>query len=91
MDLIERIRQPGKKKLLSIDGGRHPGVLALGTLKRIEDILKAESGRASFHLADYFDYISGTSTGAIIATGLAIGMAVDDILKFYREAGARCL
>jgi uncharacterized protein len=89
MELIERIRQPGKKKLLSIDGGGIRGVLALGILKRIEDILKAESGRASFHLADYFDYISGTSTGAIIATGLAIGMAVDDILKFYREAGAQ--
>jgi hypothetical protein len=43
----------------------------------------------TFHLSDYFDYISGTSTGAIIATGLAIGMAVDDILKFYREAGAQ--
>jgi patatin-like phospholipase/acyl hydrolase len=89
MDLIERIEQPGKKKLLSIDGGGIRGVLALGTLKKVEDILKAESGRTSFRLADYFDYISGTSTGAIIATGLSIGMTVDDILKFYREAGAQ--
>jgi hypothetical protein len=89
MDLTERIEQPGKKKLLAIDGGGIRGVLALGALKRIEDILKAESGRASFRLADYFDYIAGTSTGAIIATGLAISMSVDDIVTFYRSAGAQ--
>ena len=89
MDLRERIGRPGQKKLLSIDGGGIRGVLALGALKRIEDILAAESGRADFRLADYFDYISGTSTGAIIATGLATGMSVDDIVKFYREAGAQ--
>ncbi len=89
MDLIERIGQPSKKKLLSIDGGGIRGVLALGVLKKIEDILKAESRQLSFRLADYFDYISGTSTGAIVATALSIGMAVDDILKFYREAGAQ--
>jgi hypothetical protein len=89
MDLIERIGRPGKKKMLAIDGGGIRGVLALGTLKRIEDILKVESGRPSFRLADYFDYIAGTSTGAIIATGLATGMSVDDIMKFYREAGAQ--
>lgn len=88
MNLIERIATPGKKKLLSVDGGGIRGVLALGALKRIEDILKAKNGPA-FRLSDYFDYISGTSTGAIIATGLATGMAVDEILAFYKEAGAQ--
>lgn len=89
MDLVERIGQSGKKKLLSIDGGGIRGVLALGALKKIENVLKAQSGRADFRLADYFDYISGTSTGAIIASGLATGMAVDDILQFYKKAGAQ--
>lgn len=89
MDLIERIGRPGPKKLLAIDGGGIRGVLALGPLQKIEDILKAQSGCADFRLADYFDYISGTSTGAIIATGLSIGMSVDEILTFYRDAGAQ--
>ena len=37
-----------------------------------------------FRLADYFDYIAGTSTGGIIAAGLSIGMSVSEILDFYR-------
>ena len=89
MSLIERIERDGPKKLLAIDGGGIRGVLALGVLQGIEDLLKAKSGRADFRLADYFDYIAGTSTGGIIAAGLSIGMSVGEILTFYQEAGAQ--
>lgn len=87
MTLTERIERQGAKKLLAIDGGGIRGVLALEILQRIEDLLKAQSGKPDFRLADYFDYISGTSTGGIIAAGLSAGMSVADILKFYREQG----
>jgi hypothetical protein len=89
MNLIARIEQEGPKKLLAIDGGGIRGVLALEVLQRIEDLLKARSGRHDFVLADYFDYIAGTSTGGIIAAGLSTGMPVKDILAFYQEAGAQ--
>ena len=89
MQLIDRIERPGSKKLLAIDGGGIRGVLALEVLQTIEDLLKAKSGRADFRLADYFDYIAGTSTGGIIAAGLATGMSVGQILAFYQEAGAQ--
>ena len=89
MNLIARIEQQGPKKLLAIDGGGIRGVLALEVLQRIEDLLKAKSGRADFRLADYFDYIAGTSTGGIIAAGIAIGMSVSEILAFYQDAGAQ--
>jgi predicted acylesterase/phospholipase RssA len=88
MTLTERIARPGPKKLLAIDGGGIRGVLALGVLQKIEDLLRAESRTKEFCLADYFDYISGTSTGGIIATCLSKGMMVADILKFYEEAGS---
>jgi patatin-like phospholipase/acyl hydrolase len=75
--------------LLAIDGGGIRGVLALELLQRIEDLLSAQSGEADFRLADYFDYIAGTSTGGIIAAGLSIGKSVREILAFYEEAGAQ--
>jgi hypothetical protein len=89
MTLVERISQPGQKRLLAIDGGGIRGVLALEILHKIEDLLKSKAGRDSFRLADYFDYIAGTSTGAIIAAGLSMGLAVGDILTFYEAAGAQ--
>jgi hypothetical protein len=89
MNLIARIEREGTKKLLAIDGGGIRGVLALEVLQKIEDLLKAKSGRTEFRLADYFDYIAGTSTGGIIAAGLSIGMSVKEILEFYQEAGAQ--
>ena len=87
MTLTERIARPGPRKMLAIDGGGIRGIIALGILQKIESLLRAESGAESFCLADYFDYISGTSTGGIIAACLSRGMSVADILKFYEEAG----
>ena len=86
---MERIERAGSKKLLAIDGGGIRGVLALEVLQRIEDLVKAKSGRPDFRLADYFDYIAGTSTGGVVAAGLSIGMSVGEILAFYQEAGAQ--
>jgi hypothetical protein len=89
ISLHERLRRAGPKKLLALDGGGIRGVLSLEILRKLESVLRAASGRADYRLADYFDYISGTSTGGIIAAGLAIGMSVDDILKFYEDSGAQ--
>src|SRR5689334_19643160 len=89
MSLQERIDREGPKKLLAVDGGGIRGVLSLEVLQRIEDLLKAQSGRSDFRLSDYFDYIAGTSTGGIIAAGLSIGMSVGDVLTFYEKAGAQ--
>jgi uncharacterized protein len=75
-------------KLLALDGGGIRGVITLEVLREIERTLQTELDRdESFVLADYFDYVAGTSTGAIIATFLSLGWRVDDILHFYVEAG----
>jgi uncharacterized protein len=88
MSLTERIEREGPKKLLAIDGGGVRCVLALEVLQRIEDLLKKKSRKGDFRLADYFDYIAGTSTGGFIAAELSIGMSVKDILEFYQNAAA---
>jgi hypothetical protein len=39
-------------------------------------------------LCDYFDLIGGTSTGSIVAAGLACGMTVGALQELYRNIGA---
>jgi len=84
----DRVRSPGPKKLLALDGGGIRGVLSLELLAAVEEMLRRELDRDSdFVLADYFDYVAGTSTGAIIAAGLACGMRVDDLRTLYAVHG----
>ena len=72
-------RAPGPKRILALDGGGLRGIVSLAFLKRIEALLKERHGDdPDFRLCHYFDLIAGTSTGAIIAAGLAVGMSVDD-------------
>lgn len=83
----ERVRS--QRRLLSIDGGGLRGMIAVRVLARIEAILREQSGKPDLVLADYFDYIGGTSTGGIIAAALAIGMSVSELEDFYRKDGPR--
>lgn len=85
-----RIAAPGPKKLLSIDGGGIRGLIALEFLARIESLLREKLGRSDLVLAEYFDYVGGTSTGAIIATFISLGFPTKTILEFYRT-GARTM
>jgi len=87
--LADRLAGKGPRKLLACDGGGIRGVLSLMVLARIEKLLIEESGRADYRLADYFDYVAGTSTGGIIAAGIAMGMSVQEILDFYVNHGAQ--
>lgn len=88
VDLKARLSRKGPRKLLAIDGGGIRGVLSLKIVEEIEQLLIKESGRPDYRLADYFDYVAGTSTGGIIAAGIAIGMSVKQILDFYLNNGA---
>src|SRR5215467_16275482 len=88
VDLKARLASGGPRKLLAIDGGGIRGVLSLQIVEEIEKLLIKESGRMDYRLADYFDYVAGTSTGGIIAAGIAIGMSVKEILDFYLNNGA---
>ena len=88
MSYRDRVAAPGRKKLLTIDGGGIRGVLSLEILRAMETMLRRETGASDdFVLADYFDYIAGTSTGAIIAAGLARGMSVNELRTLYAEHG----
>jgi len=74
-----------QKRILTIDGGGIRGLLALGMLEQIEYQLRQATQNPNLLLSDYFDYISGTSTGAILATALSTGMSTSEIRPFYLE------
>ena len=73
------------KRLLALDGGGIRGLFSLKVLERIERELRNDLRKPDLVLADYFHYIGGTSTGAIIATCLAWGMSVEEVIKFYTD------
>jgi predicted acylesterase/phospholipase RssA len=74
----------GPKRILAIDGGGVRGIVALAFLEEIESLLTKRAG-AAVRLCDHFDLIGGTSTGAIIATGLALGLSVAELRAYYLE------
>lgn len=87
-DLALRYESQQPRKILALDGGGIRGVLTLGILSKLEKDLKQKLNRGDdFRLCDYFDHFGGTSTGAIIAAGLAIGMSADELMDFYKKFG----
>lgn len=71
------------KHILTLDGGGIRGVFSLEILLRIETLLREHFKAPELILADHFEFFAGTSTGAIIATGLSWGMTVEEILELY--------
>jgi hypothetical protein len=72
------------RRLLALDGGGIRGLLTLGILEHLEALLKQKAVQS---LPEYFDYIAGTSTGAIIGAGLARGLSVAELIDFYTACG----
>lgn len=87
--LGERYSAARPRKLLALDGGGIRGIITLKILGELEQQLRHTVGGSNpaFRLCHYFDYIAGTSTGAIIAAGLALGMSVAELLDFYLHKG----
>jgi patatin-like phospholipase/acyl hydrolase len=54
------------KTILSIDGGGIKGIIPGMVLVEIEERLKIRTGNPNAHIADYFDFFAGTSTGGIL-------------------------
>lgn len=65
-------------KILSLDGGGAKGFYTLGFLRELEAAAKQP-------LCEFFDAIYGTSTGAIIASLLALGKPVKEVIELYKH------
>ena len=69
-------------KILTIDGGGYRGLYAAHILKRVEETYGLKCG-------EHFDLIAGTSTGSIIASGLALGKSADRMVDLYKNSGEK--
>lgn len=63
-------------RILSLNGGGVRGLFQAVVLKNIQRIIDEP-------IYNFFDLISGTSTGAIIALALSIGIDIDRIIELY--------
>jgi predicted acylesterase/phospholipase RssA len=74
------------RRLLSIDGGGLCGIIPAQALIEIEQQLDQLTGDPQ-PLCNRFDLIGGTSTGAILAVGLALGFKAQEMRDFYLNFG----
>ncbi|MGA9851710.1 MAG: CBASS cGAMP-activated phospholipase [Gammaproteobacteria bacterium] len=68
--------------VLSLDGGGSRGYLSIRYLENLETHLNRSTGR-TVSLGERFDFIVGTSTGGIIALGLAVGISAGKIRELH--------
>lgn len=67
-------------RVLALDGGGVKGTFTAALLAELERMTGKRVG-------EYFDLITGTSTGGIIAIALAVGIPAEQVRRFYVERG----
>ncbi|AWV07433.1 patatin-like phospholipase family protein [Marilutibacter maris] len=70
------------RRILSLDGGGIRGLVSCVWLQGVEEALR-QAGKPG--LLRRFDLLAGSSTGALVACGLAIGRGPADLAELYRR------
>jgi hypothetical protein len=73
-------------KILSLDGGGIRGVISAQILQEVEKQIWELKNQK---LHEYFDMIAGTSTGSILAAGIAMGKPSSELLDIYKKWGMK--
>jgi uncharacterized protein len=69
-----------RRRILTIDGGGVRGIIPALALEALEE----STGRPA---RDSFDFLAGTSTGAVIAAAVGAGIPAERIVSLYRRRG----
>jgi patatin-like phospholipase/acyl hydrolase len=80
MILGQKESAPAPFRILCLDGGGIKGAFTAAVLATLER-------QTGYRAVDHFDLIAGTSTGGILAIGLGLGFAAEDLLQFYVNRG----
>ncbi len=70
------------RRILSLDGG---GIRGLVTSRWLAGVDAALAAAGKPHIPGAFDLVAGSSTGGLIACGLALGRSPDVLAQFYRD------
>src|SRR3569833_784059 len=82
-----KLARTGTRSLLALDSGGVRGFLTLEIVAQLElSLCFALNAGDDFVLADYFDYIGGTSVGGILAACRSLGMSVEQIRVFFDDS-----
>ena len=69
-----------RRRILSIDGGGVRGIIPASVLAALE----SATGKPA---REHFDFLAGTSTGAVIAGALAAGIPAERLVSLYERRG----
>lgn len=72
-------------KVLALNGGGVRGLFTITLLAELEAIIEKREKRENVKIGDYFDLITGTSIGGILALGLASGKSARELKKAFEE------
>jgi patatin-like phospholipase/acyl hydrolase len=72
-------------RVLSLNGGGVRGLFTISVLAQIERNIENGSSAKDVKIGDYFDLITGTSIGGILALGLASGKSARDLEPVFFE------
>tara|TARA_R110002073_G_scaffold108336_9_gene243689 strand:+ start:119362 stop:120426 length:1065 start_codon:yes stop_codon:yes gene_type:complete len=87
-----------KVRILSLDGGGMRGIIPATVLEYVEKKIIEKTGNPDARLADYFDFVAGTSTGGILSAfyltpakvnndGPSSRFKASEALEFYSKDG----
>jgi patatin-like phospholipase/acyl hydrolase len=82
----EKVSRGRLFRILALDGGGLRGTFTAAVLAKWDDMIKSGGGN---DIVKHFDLVAGTSTGAILAIGLGLGLSPKDMLDFYRKEGPK--
>ena len=74
-------------RVLSLDGGGMRGTYTAAYLDKVAATFARKRGLHGIDIGKAFDLIVGTSTGAIIASALAAGIPLSEVVNLYRDHG----
>ncbi|MDR7017064.1 CBASS cGAMP-activated phospholipase [Acinetobacter sp. 3657] len=80
---MEALKNKRDIKILSLNGGGVRGLFTITLLAELESIIEKREKCENVKIGDYFDLITGTSIGGILALGLASGKSARELKEAF--------